>query len=141
MSTIKPKKILYVDYNVPPSQMVIIRVAANSEVNVYAMDSEMLADLLRSRESGPEATKSVKAYLVSEVGTVHERSVRLPSVAKWYLVIENPWDRNVEVEYTVVAYAPVIAPTGTAFGFGQTSTSSGIMGFDNFVSTSSSRQK
>lgn len=119
MSIIEPKKTLYVDFPVPPSQVVSVRVAADETVNVFAMDEETLQVFLRDKKAPRAALAS------SPVGARHEFSVRLPPLAKWYLVIENPWEKKVEVDYAVVAIAPVLSGAGATglMGPGSTSTS------------------
>ena len=101
MTTIAPKKTLYVDYPVPPTQRVLVRVAASEAVNVYVMDKAMLDGFLEQKPPVPSAIG------VSQVSANHTMQVRLPLVERWYLVIDNPWDRPVDAEYTVIALAPM----------------------------------
>jgi hypothetical protein len=131
---INPKKTLYAHFPVPPSQVVSVRVAANETVNVFAMDEQTLEVFLKDKKA-PRA-----ALANSPVGARHEFSVRLPPLAKWYLVIENPWDKKVDVDYAVVALTPVISGAGATslMGPGATSTSVSVFGAGSALTRSRS---
>jgi hypothetical protein len=134
VSIINPKKTLYVNFPVPPSQVVSVRVAANETVNVFAMDEETLEVFLKDKKAPRAALAS------SPVGARHEFSVRLPPMAKWYLVIENPWEKKVEVDYAVVALTPVISGAGATglMGPGFTSTSVSVFNTGSLLTRSRS---
>jgi len=134
VSIISPKKTLYVDFPVPPSQVVSVRVAANETVNVFAMDEKALQVFLKDKKAPRLALAS------SPVGARHQFLVRLPPLTKWYLVIENPWEKRVQVEYAVVALASVISGAGATglMGSGATSTSVSVFGAGSALTRSRS---
>jgi hypothetical protein len=121
VSIIEPRKTLHAQYPLPPSQHVSIRVAADKAVNVYVLDQDALGVFLSSdRRDAPAG-----AIAESRVGTLHELSVELPVLSKWFLAIDNPWDVPTRVEYTVDVMNLL---SRDSFGFGVTSGMTSLLG-------------
>ena len=121
MSIIQPRKTLHAQYPLPPSQLVSIRVAADKAVNVYVLDQDTLDAFLSSDRNDAPAG----AIAESRVGTLHELSVELPVLSKWFLAIDNPWDVPIRAEYTVDVMDRI---STSPFGFGVTSAMTSLLG-------------
>jgi hypothetical protein len=96
VSYLAPKQSISVDYAVPPSRRVLIRVVASKPVDVYVMLAEDLAAFREKRSYGwVAALKAARG---------HQVTAELPPAASvWYLVVENPWDEKVDLTYTAIA--------------------------------------
>lgn len=123
MSALPQKAALTTLYQVPPSQLAQVRVAASAPVDVYAMGPQELEAFKAKQEFTP--------YRASRVAKEHSFVVELPPVRDWLLVIQNPWSHDVEVTYTVVSLAK--GPVGVV------GSTSGLTGIPTYVSSSVTR--
>lgn len=96
---LKANAALAIPYDVPESGVMQVRVASSEPINVFAIQREAL-ERYKKREDFP-------AFGASSVTREHEFLVRLPAGSPWNLIVENPWEREVEVNYAVTELAPV----------------------------------
>jgi hypothetical protein len=111
VSTIGPKNTIYVDYPTPPSHLVEVKVAASEPVNIFAMRPHELKTYIEKRPETPDAI----GYSMLEAN--HRVNVQLPPIDKWFLVIENPWNKDIEVAYEVSGLAPVLGGELASYSF------------------------
>lgn len=95
---LKPNPALAIPYDAPDTGVMQVRVAASDSINVYALRREALDQYKRM--------KNAPAVSASPVAKTHDLFVQLPPGAPWNLIIENPWEHEVEVNYAVTALAP-----------------------------------
>lgn len=95
---LKAKAALAIPYDASETGVMQVRAAASDSINVYAIRREALAQYKR--------TKDAPTVSASPVAKTHELFVQLPAGSPWNLIIENPWEHEVEVNYAVTALAP-----------------------------------
>lgn len=97
MSIIQPNRALVIDYNTPDSHHINVRVASLSQpVNVYLMEEDRKVLFLQDKTKMPIVLES------SILKTMHEFNTKIrQNLHIFYLIIDNPWSVEVEVQYVV----------------------------------------
>lgn len=112
-ATINPGKTLSIDYDLPASVPLTVRVSARDRVTVILTDAEVRAAFLRADPTFP-------TWVHSTSSLDHVVSTIVPARAKWYLLIQNGTKSITDVEYEIVVGVPAV-PTGSYGGiFGPT---------------------
>lgn len=76
-----------------------VRVVGTERINVLAIQRVALEHYKKKER--------FQAYVVSSLAREHEFLMRLPPGTSWNLIIENPWNREIEINYTVTELIPV----------------------------------
>jgi hypothetical protein len=111
---ILPRQAIRVPYTFPPNAIVKIQVFATQSVNVYVVDAEGLANYTQRGEPKP-------SWFVSEGRLRHAFPLQLPPRPQWFLLITNPSDAAVTVNYDATVESPGFGgsgPTGVTGSWG-----------------------
>lgn len=100
MVRLGPYSTLNVPYDVPNSGIMQVRVFGDNIVNVLVVQRRDLESYRKNEE--------FSAHVNSQLAKEHQFLIQLPRKTSWNLIIENPYDRLVEVQSTVVEMFEVI---------------------------------
>jgi hypothetical protein len=120
--TVNPGKAISVDYDLPSSVPLTVRVSARDRVTVILTDAEGRAAFLRGETV-------FQTWVHSTNALDHVVSTIVPPRAKWYLILQNTTNQITDVEYEILVGVPGVpsGPTGSYGGiFGPTGATGGI---------------